>query len=86
MPTVVVVASTDAKLRGCNFALCLSCVVLCGNIFVFAFLETVQQLFASGSLRVYTTDDVVGVEVGGALKNVFAIAGESYSLVSNNRG
>ncbi len=43
-----------------------------------------QQLFASGSLRVYTTDDVVGVEVGGALKNVFAIAGESYSLVSSN--
>ncbi len=31
------------------------------------------MLFASPSLRVYTTDDVIGVEVGGALKNVFAI-------------
>jgi glycerol-3-phosphate dehydrogenase len=35
----------------------------------------VQRLFASPSFRVYTTDDVVGVEIGGALKNVFAIAG-----------
>lgn len=38
--------------------------------------ERVQQLFASSTLRVYTSDDVVGVEVGGALKNIFAIAGE----------
>eukprot|EP01116_Phalansterium_solitarium_P012220 TRINITY_DN2829_c0_g1_i1.p1 TRINITY_DN2829_c0_g1~~TRINITY_DN2829_c0_g1_i1.p1 ORF type:complete len:360 (-),score=95.28 TRINITY_DN2829_c0_g1_i1:348-1358(-) len=34
----------------------------------------VQHLFSSQRVRVYTTDDVVGVEVGGALKNVFAIA------------
>jgi len=34
----------------------------------------VQELFASAYVRVYTTDDVIGVEVGGALKNVFAIA------------
>lgn len=37
-------------------------------------LDAVQGLFASPSFRVYTTDDVIGVEVGGALKNVFAIA------------
>ena len=30
--------------------------------------------FHSGALRVYTTSDVVGVEVGGAVKNVLAIA------------
>ena len=30
--------------------------------------------FHSNSLRVYTSDDVVGVEVGGAVKNVLAIA------------
>ncbi len=30
--------------------------------------------FHGGHLRVYTTDDVVGVEIGGALKNVIAIA------------
>jgi glycerol-3-phosphate dehydrogenase (NAD(P)+) len=34
----------------------------------------VQQLFASERLRMYTSDDPVGVEVGGALKNVIAIA------------
>jgi glycerol-3-phosphate dehydrogenase (NAD(P)+) len=34
----------------------------------------VQQEFASESLRLYTTTDVVGVELGGALKNVIAIA------------
>lgn len=34
----------------------------------------VAQAFASSSLRVWTTTDVVGVEVGGALKNVYAIA------------
>ncbi len=32
------------------------------------------ELFHGGSLRVYHSDDVVGVELGGALKNVMAIA------------
>jgi glycerol-3-phosphate dehydrogenase (NAD(P)+) len=36
--------------------------------------ETVQALFHGHSLRLYATDDVIGVEVGGALKNVIAIA------------
>ncbi|HTV82715.1 MAG TPA: NAD(P)H-dependent glycerol-3-phosphate dehydrogenase [Acidobacteriaceae bacterium] len=34
----------------------------------------VQREFSSKSLRLYTNDDVVGVELGGALKNVIAIA------------
>lgn len=34
----------------------------------------VQRLFATDRLRVYSSDDVAGVEVGGALKNVIAIA------------
>ncbi|MES1207536.1 MAG: NAD(P)H-dependent glycerol-3-phosphate dehydrogenase [Pseudomonadota bacterium] len=34
----------------------------------------VQRAFSVGSLRVYTTDDVIGVALGGALKNVVAIA------------
>lgn len=34
----------------------------------------VQEEFASGTLRLYTNDDVTGVELGGALKNVIAIA------------
>jgi glycerol-3-phosphate dehydrogenase (NAD(P)+) len=36
--------------------------------------ERTQTLFSSPYLRVYTSDDVTGVEVGGALKNVIAIA------------
>jgi glycerol-3-phosphate dehydrogenase (NAD(P)+) len=35
---------------------------------------TVQRAFASERFRVYTTEDVAGVAVGGALKNVIAIA------------
>lgn len=34
----------------------------------------VQREFGGATLRVYTNDDVVGVELGGALKNVIAIA------------
>jgi glycerol-3-phosphate dehydrogenase (NAD(P)+) len=34
----------------------------------------IQQLLSTSSFRVYTTDDVVGVELGGAIKNVIAIA------------
>src|SRR5689334_6772743 len=38
-------------------------------------------LFRTRRFRVYTTDDVIGVEMAGALKNVYAIAvGMGYSL------
>ena len=37
-------------------------------------LQTVQQAFSDSSFRVYTNNDVVGVELGGALKNIIAIA------------
>lgn len=36
--------------------------------------RAVQQLLSSERLRVYTSSDPVGVQVGGALKNVMAIA------------
>jgi glycerol-3-phosphate dehydrogenase (NAD(P)+) len=39
-----------------------------------ALLSTVQQEFSDASFRVYTNSDVAGVELGGALKNVIAIA------------
>ncbi len=36
--------------------------------------RAVQKAFGSAKLRVYTNDDVVGVELGGAFKNIIAIA------------
>jgi len=36
--------------------------------------EYVQHIFACPCFRVYTNDDPVGVEIGGAMKNVIAIA------------
>ncbi len=35
--------------------------------------EVVQDVLSNEFLRIYTSDDVVGVELGGALKNVIAI-------------
>ena len=39
------------------------------------FCELVTRALHGGALRIYSTDDVIGVEVGGAVKNVIAIAG-----------
>jgi glycerol-3-phosphate dehydrogenase (NAD(P)+) len=39
-----------------------------------ALLNTVQKEFSDSSFRVYTNSDVTGVELGGALKNIVAIA------------
>src|SRR5208337_2432673 len=36
--------------------------------------RSVQHAFNSSRFRVYTNDDVIGVELGGALKNIIAIA------------
>lgn len=36
--------------------------------------QTVQQIFATPFFRVYTNDDTIGVELGGSVKNVIAIA------------
>lgn len=36
--------------------------------------EKVQDLFINENFRVYTNDDVVGVEIGGAIKNIIALA------------
>jgi glycerol-3-phosphate dehydrogenase (NAD(P)+) len=36
--------------------------------------EQIQAQFSTATFRVYTSDDVIGVELGGATKNVIAIA------------
>jgi glycerol-3-phosphate dehydrogenase (NAD(P)+) len=50
--------------------------------------KQIQQTLSSPTFRVYTTDDVIGVELGGALKNVIAIAvgvAEGMGLGHNSR-
>jgi len=39
-----------------------------------AFCREIQKIFTNRYFRVYTADDVAGVELGGALKNIVAIA------------
>jgi len=48
--------------------------------------KNLQAIFNTDKLRIYTSDDVVGVELGGALKNVIAIAagiGDGLGLGTN---
>ena len=50
--------------------------------------ERVTRTLHGGNLRIYSTDDVVGVETGGAVKNVLAIAtgiSDALALGSNAR-
>jgi glycerol-3-phosphate dehydrogenase (NAD(P)+) len=47
-----------------------------------------QQAFSSDAFRTYTSDDLIGVELGGALKNVMAVAtgiAEGVGLGFNSR-
>jgi len=37
-------------------------------------LEPLQKTFSLPTFRAYTSDDVIGIQLGGALKNIFAIA------------
>ncbi|CAN5795568.1 NAD(P)H-dependent glycerol-3-phosphate dehydrogenase [soil metagenome] len=50
--------------------------------------EAVQEAFSNAHLRIYTHDDVVGVELGGSVKNVIAVAAglvEGVGLGFNSR-
>ena len=50
--------------------------------------EIVQAAFHHGNMRIYASDDLVGVELGGAIKNVIAIAagiGDGLQLGLNAR-
>jgi glycerol-3-phosphate dehydrogenase (NAD(P)+) len=48
--------------------------------------RSVQESFGSATFRVYTSTDIIGVELGGALKNIIAIAAgacEGFGLGDN---
>ncbi len=53
-----------------------------------ALCDIVQSAFHHGNMRIYASDDLVGVELGGAIKNVLAIAagiGDGLDLGLNAR-
>ncbi len=50
--------------------------------------ETLQQTLGSSRFRVYTSDEIVGIELGGALKNIFAIpagVSDGFGLGDNSK-
>jgi glycerol-3-phosphate dehydrogenase (NAD(P)+) len=50
--------------------------------------EELQRVFSTKSFRAYTSTDVAGIELGGALKNIFAIAagmGDGMGLGDNSK-
>jgi glycerol-3-phosphate dehydrogenase (NAD(P)+) len=50
--------------------------------------KVTQEALSSATFRVYTHDDLIGVELGGALKNVMAVASgivEGVGLANNSR-
>jgi glycerol-3-phosphate dehydrogenase (NAD(P)+) len=52
-------------------------------------IRHVQEVFSSSTFRVYTSADLVGVELGGAVKNVIAIAAgitDGLGLGDNTKG
>jgi glycerol-3-phosphate dehydrogenase (NAD(P)+) len=52
-------------------------------------VTVVQEVFSSGRFRVYNSDDIIGVELGGSLKNIIAIAAgiaDGLGLGDNTKG
>ncbi len=50
--------------------------------------ESIQEALSNATLRIYTHDDIIGVELGGSLKNVMAVAAgivEGVGLGFNSR-
>ncbi len=57
----------------------------CGDV---AVGQRLQQAFSTSFFRAYTNDDVAGIELGGALKNIFALAAgvsDGLSLGDNSK-
>jgi glycerol-3-phosphate dehydrogenase (NAD(P)+) len=70
-------AAKLAVLSGPSFARDVSLKKPCGVVAAsknFAVAEKVAALFSNSSMRVYASDDPIGVELGGIVKNVIALA------------
>lgn len=72
LPTARVVALTGPS-HAEEVARAVPTSIVCASTDVSA-AERVQELLMNGSFRIYVTDDVIGAELGGALKNVIALA------------
>lgn len=81
-PSRVVVVSGPNLARECAARLPAATVAACPDL---ASARRVQALSHSGTFRVYTNPDVVGVEIGGAVKNAIALgAGMAHGLGSGD--
>ena len=72
LPGAAIVALSGPSFAREVFDRCPTAVVAASDNIVAA--ETTQQVFSTGYFRVYTSADPYGVQLGGALKNVHAIA------------
>lgn len=69
LPTAVISGPTFANEIAAGLPAAVSCASADAG-----FAETVAELFRNDRFRVYTSADIVSVQIGGAVKNVFAIA------------
>lgn len=67
-PVVALTGPSHAEELAC--AMPTGCVAACADQ---TLAELVQDVFMSESFRIYTSPDIVGAELGGALKNVIAL-------------
>lgn len=68
-PVAVISGPNHAEEIGRNLATC--AVIGCRDD---ALASELQELFTAPHFRSYTSDDIAGIELGGAIKNVYAIA------------
>lgn len=71
LPNEVVILSGPSHAEEVAFKIPTTVVVSSNNM---KCAEEVQDLFMTQEFRVYTNNDLIGVEVGGAIKNVIALA------------
>lgn len=67
----VVILSGPSHAEEVAFAIPTTVVVTSTNMEI---AEKIQDLFITPYFRVYTNDDIIGVEIGGAVKNIIALA------------